>query len=152
MLVETLTQVHAIGYEGVSIDRFLRRLQENEIKMIIDVRANPISRKPGFSKTALKARLKQIDVKYEHFPQLGIPSYIRKQYDDIYELLDYYEEEILTLPSTFELARKVADICHMYNSALLCFEEDPKQCHRSRLAKYIADNFGLEPDFISYDW
>ena len=59
MLVETLTQVHAIGYEGVSIDRFLRRLQENEIKMIIDVRANPISRKPGFSKTALKARLKQ---------------------------------------------------------------------------------------------
>ena len=151
LTAEATAIIHAIGYEGVSIERFLSRICEEKIEMVIDVRANPISRKPGFSKTPLRTRLRLNGIKYEHFPKLGIPSYVRKQYDDIYELLDYYDSKILTLPATYDLAREVADICYTYNSVILCFEKDPKLCHRSRLARYIANEFGLSTDFITYE-
>lgn len=52
--IQAIDGFQTIGYEGISIETFLRRVQEYGIEIIIDIRANPISRKPGFSKTALK--------------------------------------------------------------------------------------------------
>lgn len=145
----TEPRINAIGYEGVSIDEFLNCLQKNNIELVIDVRANPISRKKGFSKTALQLKLSGIGVGYIHFPQLGIPSKIRKQSTDINELLDYYNEEIL--PKQNEAAKEVARFCKQYKATILCFEADPELCHRSRLARYIEKNFDVPLNFIKYD-
>lgn len=150
MLQTRIATVNAIGYEGVTIERFLSCLKNNEIELIIDVRSNPISRKPGFSKTALQTCLSEIGIGYAHFRELGIPSSIRRQYDNIDELLDYYDEFILPQPACQEAARVVADLCFEYNAALLCFEADPTQCHRSRLARYLKFEFGLTRHFIYY--
>lgn len=151
MLSTETARINAIGYEGVTIDRFLECLDENNIEMVIDVRANPISRKPGFSKSKLQTLLLEKGIKYVHFRELGIPSSIRHKYDDIYELLDYYDENILPQPACQKAARAVADLCRRYNATILCFEADPQQCHRSRLARYVELKFGVPWNFIRYD-
>src|SRR4051812_7929573 len=49
----TPVAVYTIGYEETSIDRFLDRLLRSGIKQVIDVRANPVSRKYGFARSSL---------------------------------------------------------------------------------------------------
>lgn len=147
MLVESeCATINAVGYEGVTIERFIKCLSRNEIQAIIDVRANPISRKPGFSKKALEERLTEEGFRYFHYPELGIPSRIRKQYENINDLLDYYDREIL--PTVVPYAQEVVDICRMFNSAILCFEADARCCHRSRLARFISNEFHLRQKYI----
>ena len=42
-----------IGYEGSSFEGYLNRLIKNNVKTLVDVRHNPLSRKFGFSKKTL---------------------------------------------------------------------------------------------------
>lgn len=151
MIVAETAKINAIGYEGVTVERFLARLEEAHIELVVDVRANPISRKPGFSKSTLRNNLARVGVDYVHFPILGIPSAIRKRFDDVDELLDYYDDCILTQPVVQDAAEEVARLCRERNATILCFEADPKKCHRSRLARYVERNFGLPWNFIRYD-
>ena len=43
---------HTIGYEQIDFARFAERLAAAGIDLILDVRAVPVGRKPGFSETA----------------------------------------------------------------------------------------------------
>ncbi len=129
--------VDTIGYEGKTISDLIRQLCSREVEAVLDVRANPISRKPGFSKLALEEKLKEVDIRYFAFPKLGIPAFYRRQYPVRSDLLDFYERNILpNVPDEIELA---AEICRKFRSVLLCFEADPNECHRSRLAKWIMN-------------
>ena len=42
-----------IGYEGITIEAYINKLIQNDIRLICDVRNNPISRTLGFAKTIL---------------------------------------------------------------------------------------------------
>ena len=61
-----MSVVYTIGYEGTDIDRFVATLKAVGIKVLADVRAVAVSRKKGFSKTALKARLEDEGIAYTH--------------------------------------------------------------------------------------
>lgn len=136
MIAVAKTTVHTIGYQGVTIDRFIAKLRAEGVNTIIDVRANPVSRKPGFSKGTLAGRLASEGIAYFHFPTLGIPSRYRKEISDFDELFFLYEEEIL--PNRSEEVARVAALCRESTAALLCFEATPAECHRSRLAKHLS--------------
>lgn len=130
------TTAHTIGYQGITIDRFMAKLREEGIDTIIDVRANPVSRKPGFSKSALIDRLTREGIAYNHFPELGISSHYRNKIRNHNDLFLIYETDIL--PNHPEKVSQVADLCREGRAALLCFEANPAECHRSRLAKHIS--------------
>ena len=49
--------IFTFGYEGLSLKAFIARLKSARVETVIDVRANPLSRKPGFSKRAPSPRL-----------------------------------------------------------------------------------------------
>src|SRR3546814_15143370 len=66
--------LYTIGYEGSDIAHFLLTLQQCGIKRVIDVREVPLSRKRGFSKTALAAKLVESGIDYSHFKALGDPK------------------------------------------------------------------------------
>jgi len=137
----TATQsIFTVGYEGVAIEKFVRELRKNGIDRIIDVRCNPISRKPGFSKTSLRMRLQEAGIEYVHIPELGIHSSLRKslQTDDDYEALFAYYEKTILPKMTAKIAEAIA-LLQEKPSAFLCFEGDPQHCHRTRLAHYIAN-------------
>ncbi|MFL4993855.1 MAG: DUF488 family protein, partial [Microvirga sp.] len=53
----TKPQVFTIGYEGADVDRFLTTLKDAGVGALADVRAVALSRKRGFSKSALRDAL-----------------------------------------------------------------------------------------------
>ena len=66
--------IYTIGYEGTDIERFVATLKIVGIKHLADVRAVAVSRKKGFSKSALSARLDAEGIQYFHFIELGDPK------------------------------------------------------------------------------
>lgn len=52
----TARRIYTIGYEGATVAEFLAALQSAGVARVIDVRAVPNSRRPGFSKTQLRMR------------------------------------------------------------------------------------------------
>ncbi|MHA2219732.1 MAG: DUF488 family protein, partial [Candidatus Hodarchaeales archaeon] len=65
--------VFTIGYEKRKIDEFVKVLIGNGIDILVDIRANGYSRKPGFSHVALKKKLESEGVDYLYLQELGAP-------------------------------------------------------------------------------
>ena len=65
-------RIWTIGHSTRMIDDFISLLEQNEIKLLADVRAWPGSRRyPHFNKDALAESLTAHGIRYEHFPELG---------------------------------------------------------------------------------
>lgn len=142
------TILFTIGYEGISLEEYLNRLIKNDIKMLIDVRNNPLSMKFGFSKNQLSNYCNRLGIEYIHIPSLGIKSEQRqelneqKDYDKLFA--NYYKD---TLAKTKQEQEKIFDLLVKYNRiALTCFEANINQCHRKHLANAISSlpNFTYE--------
>lgn len=131
--------VYTIGYEEISIDRFLDRLLRSGIKRVIDVRANPVSRKYGFARSSLSNLAGKLGLGYIHWPELGISSAKRREArtaPEFRELFGYYEREIL--PAKAGAVATVAETMEREPAVLVCMEKEAVDCHRSRLARRIA--------------
>jgi hypothetical protein len=136
--------VYTIGYEERSIDGFFDKLLRAGIRVILDVRANPISRKYGFAKSSLNTISGKVGLAYEHWPQLGISSKKRQGVEtpaEFKQLFGYYERDIL--PNAKTDVKKIADLMKQTPSVLLCMERCAHDCHRSRLAKVVSEASGL---------
>lgn len=130
-----------IGYEGVSLEKYLQKLLLNNVKLLVDVRRNPLSMKYGFSKTSLKKYCDSLGIEYIHLPEVGIQSDKRKNLDsqkDYDRLFDDYEQT--TLKETVDTQLKILGLLKQYKRiALTCFEADPCQCHRTRLSQALQN-------------
>lgn len=136
--------VYTAGYEGKSVDRFFDDLLRAGIRVIIDVRANPVSRKYGFAASSLRSIAERLHIEYSPFPRLGIPSTERAELNsrDAYEcLFRRYEQE--WLPNRKVEVDRAARLMTSKPCALVCMERDPRSCHRSRLASAVARINGL---------
>jgi uncharacterized protein (DUF488 family) len=136
--------VYTIGYEGRSIDEFFDKLLRAGIRIILDVRANPISRKYGFAKKSLGTISGKLGLNYEHWPQLGISSEKRQGVQtpaEFKRLFGYYDR--VTLPSVNADVMRLADQMRQKPSVLVCMERQAHDCHRSRLARVLSEASGL---------
>ncbi|MBP7170714.1 MAG: DUF488 domain-containing protein, partial [Bacteroidales bacterium] len=68
------TILFTIGYEGLSLEEYLNKLILSDIKVLCDVRRNPLSMKFGFSKSQLQKACQGVGIEYVHIPELGIES------------------------------------------------------------------------------
>lgn len=129
-----------IGYEGQSFEHYLNRLIRNNVKLLCDVRKNPLSRKYGFSKSTLSDSLNKLGVEYRHLPALGIVSEKRqelKSQADYDRLFDEYEKT--TLKENHDALNELRSLLEQYKRvAITCFEAESGQCHRGRVAKQMA--------------
>jgi len=128
--------IYSLGYECLTIDGFLDEVLKTGIKVVIDSRNNPISRKYGFSKSFLANRCSDVGISYYQFSEIGIPSEFRNQADNKQDLWNFYLKEIL--PRNPELLKLIGDLCKNNPSVLICFEKDPNSCHRHILAKELS--------------
>ncbi|MBS1602579.1 MAG: DUF488 family protein [Bacteroidetes bacterium] len=135
-----LYALYTIGYEGISLEAYLNMLLNHDIKLLIDVRNNPISQKFGFSKTSLKKYCEALEIEYLHFPDVGIQSAFRKELNtqaDYDELFDQYKAE--TLSNTIPTQQKIRDlVAQKRRVAITCFEADICKCHRKHLAEAVV--------------
>jgi len=134
-------RVYTIGYEGAELDRFLATLQDAGVATLADVRAVAMSRKRGFSKTALGTALHQRGIAYRHYKQLGTPKEGRQaaRAGDAVLMRRIYCAEILETEPAQAALRELEDLSAGEPVCLLCFERDPALCHRRLLAQRLAD-------------
>lgn len=130
-----------IGYEGSSFENYLNRLIKNNIKLLCDVRKNPLSRKYGFSKKTLSKTLSKLGIEYVHIPELGIISERRQRLEtkqDYQRLFDEYERT--TLQENHLAIRRLFDLLlDKRRIAITCFEETQCMCHRGRVARALSE-------------
>lgn len=134
------TVLFTIGYEGISLEDYLNRLIENDVKILVDVRSNPVSRKFGFSAKSLKLFCEKVGIDYIHIPEVGIRSEYRqnlKVQSDYNKLFKNYKEN--TLKQTQDKQKEILELLKKKKRiALTCFESDILMCHRNYLAESIV--------------
>ncbi|HDP81393.1 MAG TPA: DUF488 domain-containing protein [Spirochaetes bacterium] len=141
---DTGTAFFTIGYEGNSFEHYMNRLIRNNVKMVCDVRRNPLSMKYGFSKKQLMDALAKLSIEYAHFPELGIESGKRKDLrtDDDYAAL-FTEYENTLIPRRMDKLIEILELLKQQGRiALTCFEADPRKCHRGIVAKKVTELSG----------
>jgi len=141
-LVKTEQVLFSIGYEGKSIETFVNILLKNDIRLLCDVRRNPISRKFGFSQGKLQHIVESVGILYVHIPELGIDSTERQSLEtqaDYSALFAKYEKTLSSktkaLKHTYSLLKSNVRI------ALMCYEQDPNCCHRTVIKNYLVEHY-----------
>ncbi len=132
-------RVFTVGYEGATQAEVIAELVAAGVERVIDVRAVPLSRKPGFSKNMLRAGLADAGIDYVHLRGLGTPPDGREaarkgRHADLERI---YAGQLET-PEAVAEAAIMLDLAKNAPSALLCFERDPAACHRSLLLAAVA--------------
>jgi uncharacterized protein (DUF488 family) len=132
-------KIFTIGYEGTTVAEFIFALQNAAVERIIDVRALPNSRRPGFSKTPLRNALAEAGIDYVHLRALGTPAEGRAaaRAGRIEDLERIYAGQ-LELPEAMAEGARMVELAKEKPSALLCYEREPAGCHRSLLLKAVA--------------
>jgi len=134
-------RIFTIGYEAATMAEFIASLKDAGVERVIDVRALPLSRRPGFSKSPLRAALTEAGIDYVHLKALGTPADGRaaaragRQED-----LERIYSAQLDLPEAIVAAEQMRELAIEKPSALLCYEREPAQCHRSLLLAAAASD------------
>lgn len=128
-----------IGYEGCTVDGVIKTLVEARAALLIDVRAVPQSRKPGFSKRQLAAALDEAGIAYVHLRQLGTPKpgrdAVRAGHPERMEVI--FRDHMTGDQPQAELAQ-ARQLAQVRPACLLCFERDHTTCHRRLVAEMIV--------------
>jgi uncharacterized protein (DUF488 family) len=132
-------RIFTIGYESTTVPEFIAALQSAGVKRVIDVRAVPNSRRPGFSKTPLRNALAEEGIDYVHLRALGTPADGRAaaragRHEDLERI---YAGQ-LELPEAIAEGAQMIDLAKEKPSALICYEREPSGCHRTLLLGAVA--------------
>ena len=132
-------RIFTIGYEGTTVPEFVSALKGAGVERLIDVRALPLSRRPGFSKSPLKSALEEAGIEYVHLKALGTPAEGRTaaragRHADLERI---YAGQ-LELPEAIAQSAQMLDMASEKASALMCMEREPTHCHRTLLLHSVA--------------
>lgn len=132
-------RIFTIGYERTTVGELIAALKNASVERVIDVRALPLSRRPGFSKSALKSALEEAGIEYVHLKALGTPAEGRAaaragRHSDLERI---YSSQ-LELPEAVMQSAQMLALVAEKPSALLCMEREPAHCHRTLLLNAVA--------------
>ncbi len=127
---------YTIGYQGLEVDELAEAAKLAGVTLVVDTRLHPTSRRPAFRREALRRALEAHGVGYESRPTLGVPRRIRplaRSHPSRFAAA--YRGVLSRDPDAVDATvRSIA----AETVALLCFEAEPGQCHRSLLAAAIT--------------
>ncbi len=132
-------ELFTIGYEGMTINDFVKRLLRWEVKVVVDVRLNPISRKPFFSKTALIRELASNGIDYMHFKELGTPQSLRTALLSTRDYPKFMLEYRKYAAVKVGVLNNLLSLVKSKKTALMCLEKDSEKCHRSVIAMMVKE-------------
>jgi len=136
-----IRRIWTIGHSTRKIDVFTSLLEENGIRLLVDVRSLPGSKRyPHFNKEALTKSLQEHGIRYEHFAEVGGR---RKPRPDSRNTVwrnasfrgyaDYME--------TAEFRKGVERLLDLANevgpTAIMCAEAVWWRCHRGLISDYL---------------
>jgi uncharacterized protein (DUF488 family) len=128
-------EIFTIGYEGAAQATLLQTLLFNDVDVLMDIRELPLSRRPGFSKTALGAAVEGHGMRYAHVRALGTPRDIRHQRKIDHDEAAFRAGFLEYLDTQAEAMAALVSLARQERCCLLCYEADPRHCHRSLVAE-----------------
>lgn len=132
-----------IGYEDRNPDETIATLQAAGIRQVVDVRELPLSRKPGFSKSAMAAALESASIAYRSERRLGAPREARHRLRENGSWPPFATAYQAHLNGQHAALEELARTASLQPTALLCFEKDAAACHRGLLAGRMAKRFDV---------
>lgn len=130
-----------VGYERLSLEELFFILKGAGVCRLADVRANPWSQVSDYCAAALEEKLRGLGelhgyaIEYVSLRELGNPFR-----DD-----DWKEKYLESLSSKGKALEGLRDLVLSSPTALMCYEKDPSDCHRSLLSAVLRERYGLEP-------
>jgi uncharacterized protein (DUF488 family) len=145
--------IFTIGYEQVTQAAVVAALRDAGVEVLADIRYLPLSRRPGFSKSSLRAAVEEAGIGYLHLKHLGTPAEGRAaaRRGDHAELGRVYAGQ-LELPEALAQMAELRELAERKSVALLCYERDAAECHRSLLFDALFADFermDLEPVLVT---
>lgn len=145
--------IFTIGYEQATQAALVDALRNAGVQLLADIRYLPLSRRPGFSKSSLRAAVEEAGIAYRHFRDLGTPADGRAaaRRKDHAALERIYSGQ-LELPQALAQMAELRALAEEKNVALLCYERRADECHRSLLVGALLSDFAvvnLEPDLLA---
>lgn len=119
-------RIYSLGYEGLTVGGLVERLQQNRIEELVDVRASPYSRRPGFSKKRLAESLAGAGIVYRHEPLLGNAF---RDVEDFATAMDLMRGHLAS-GEPAEAVTRLVSLAEGRRIAVLCLESDQRRCHR----------------------
>ena len=136
--------IWTIGYEQTTQAALVACLQEAGVEILADIRALPLSRRPGFSKTSLAAAAREGGMEYRHLKPLGTPADGRaaaRRHD--HAALERIYAGQLELPEALAAMAELRALASERWVALLCYERETADCHRALLIKALLPDFSV---------
>jgi uncharacterized protein (DUF488 family) len=145
--------IFTIGYEQATQAAVVAALHDAEVEVLADVRYLPLSRRPGFSKSSLRAAVEEAGMAYRHFRDLGTPAEGRAaaRRGDHAALARVYSGQ-LELPEAMKQMAELRALAEEKRVCLLCYERKAAECHRALLFDALFADFertDLEPDLLA---
>jgi uncharacterized protein (DUF488 family) len=133
--------IYSIGHSNRSIEQLLTLLHEAGIRLLVDVRSQPQSqRHPQFEGVSLRAVLEDAGLQY-HWAGRSLGGlrtaraaspHIALAEDGLRGYADHMGTEIFK-----KGVAQLINLASRSNTAVLCAERLPEQCHRQLLADYL---------------
>lgn len=136
--------IWTIGYEQTTQPALVAALTAAEVEVLADVRALPLSRRPGFSKSSLAAAVTEAGMTYRHFKPLGTPADGRaaaRRHD--HAALERIYAGQLELPEALAAMAELRNLASERRVTLLCYEREAAECHRSLLIAALLPDFAV---------
>jgi uncharacterized protein (DUF488 family) len=139
-----MVALRTVGYENTSLEQFVCSLLAADVEHVIDIRELPLSRRKGFSKTALREELRRHGIRYDHLKILGDPKSGREaaKAGRLQEFRRIFREHLAS-PGAVEGLKLAARIAAGGRSALLCYEREHQHCHRAIVADALRLTYGF---------
>jgi uncharacterized protein (DUF488 family) len=133
--------VYTVGHSTRPIEEFLALLEENGVRLLVDVRRYPVSRRyPQFTGAALAESLAGAGIGYHHEaalgghrePRPGSPNTALRA-----AAFRGYADHMST-PAFRDALARLQEKAAAQRTAFMCAEADPQRCHRQLAADALV--------------
>jgi hypothetical protein len=138
--------IFTIGYQERTVVDFVKALRSARIRVVVDIRAVPLSRRAEFRKSALASLLDDAGIEYIGIPGLGAPKELRDRLKFDGDYAAFFADFRAHMITRRTDLRALIGIARAKRSALLCFEREAQNCHRSVVARYVSNKLGCLTD------
>jgi uncharacterized protein (DUF488 family) len=132
-------RIYSVGYEGMTVDSLVDRLAGARVSVLVDVRLNPVSRKPGFSRRRLTAALETAGIEYIHEKELGNPPDNRDSFRTGDGEVGRSRMRSILDNGAGDALDRVVGLASSQRIAVLCVERDAHRCHRDVIAQMAME-------------
>jgi uncharacterized protein (DUF488 family) len=132
-------RIYSVGYEGMSLDGLIDRLAGARVTTIVDVRLNPVSRRPGFSRRRLSEALGQAGIAYIHERELGKPPENRDSFRSSDGAAGRERMRAILSNGAGAALDRLVDLASRERVAVLCVERERGRCHRDVITEMAVE-------------